>query len=501
MPSTGTDIALNTILYGPPGTGKTYHTVLYAVAIIEKKQLDAIRQEPYEAVLARYNQYKEAGRIAFTTFHQPYGYEEFIEGIKPILTEEDEDKNTCDVHYDVQPGVFKRFCDAAASGRPAQRANLGIRENPTIWKVSLNGTGDNPIRTDCLNNGHIRIAWDNYGQEITDRTVFTSGGKTVLNAFINTMQIGDIVFSCYTATLIDAIGVVTGSYEWHEEYPELKRLRKVHWIVKGIREDIFERNGNTAMTLSSVYRLSNISLSDVYQILQKYNCAPAALQVSQDSDNYVFIIDEINRGNISKIFGELITLIEPNKRKGQSEEAAVLLPNSQKLFGVPKNVYLIGTMNTADRSIAAIDTALHRRFSEVEMMPDPTVLKGVCVEDVAIDRMLDRLNQKIIALYDRDHTLGHAYFMPLKKDPTVKTLARVFRSSILPLLQEYFYDDYEKIRKVLGDNRKQDEETQFILAKPIEYQDLFGEDCSEDTPVRYEVNEAAFENIDAYRMI
>lgn len=345
------------------------------------------------------------------------------------------------------------------------------------------------------------IAWDNYGQEITDRTVFTSGGKTVLNAFINTMQIGDIVFSCYTATLIDAIGVVTGSYEWHEEYPELKRLRKVHWIVKGIREDIFERNGNTAMTLSSVYRLSNISLSDVYQILQKYNCAPAALQVSQDSDNYVFIIDEINRGNISKIFGELITLIEPNKRKGQSEEAAVLLPNSQKLFGVPKNVYLIGTMNTADRSIAAIDTALHRRFSEVEMMPDPTVLKGVCVEDVAIDRMLDRLNQKIIALYDRDHTLGHAYFMPLKKDPTVKTLERVFRSSILPLLQEYFYDDYEKIRKVLGDNRKQDEETQFILAKPIEYQDLFGEDCSEDTPVCYEVNEAAFENIDAYRMI
>ena len=494
-----TDVGRNTILYGPPGTGKTYHTVIYAVAIIENKELSAVEKEDYAEVLERYNEYKTQGRIEFTTFHQSYGYEEFIEGIRPMITPDDTDGESGEIQYSVQPGVFKRFCERAE--RPAVRvdADYGISDSPSIWKVSLEGTGDNPTRTECLKNNHIRIGWDDYGKDITDETDFSvSGGRVVLNAFINRMQVGDIVLSCYSASTIDAIGVVTGEYEWHDEYASLKRLRKVNWIVKDIRENILAINGGTSMTLASVYRL-NISLPDVYQLIEKYQ--PKQLAPAK-SENYVFIIDEINRGNISKIFGELITLIEATKRVGMPEGMTVRLPYSQKPFGVPKNVYIIGTMNTADRSIATIDTALRRRFLFREMLPDPKVLADISVEDLSISELLTRLNKRITVLYDREHTIGHAYFMPLKASPTVETLAEIFTNNIVPLLQEYFYEDYEKIRLVLGDNRKSNPEEQFIVAKENDYAELFGDiEVGLDDGYSYEINDAAFGNIEAYRSI
>lgn len=173
-----------------------------------------------------------------------------------------------------------------------------------------------------------------------------------------------------------------------------------------------------------------------------------------EKKNHVFIIDEINRGNISKIFGELITLIESSKRIGQPEGMKAKLPYSQQLFGVPDNVYIIGTMNTADRSIATIDTALRRRFRFKEMMPDADVLKGISVEDISVSEMLARMNKRISVLYDREHTIGHSYFIPLRDNPTIEQLAEIFENAIVPLLQEYFYEDYEKIRLVLGDNNK-----------------------------------------------
>lgn len=497
-----TDVHLNTILYGPPGTGKTYHTVIYAVAIIENKALAEVEQEEYSEVLKRYNGYKEQGRIEFTTFHQSYGYEEFIEGIKPVITSEDgADGETGEIQYRVQPGVFKKFCEKAQHPNPAQTKDFGFNESPNIWKVSLWGTGDNPIRSECLKNGHIRIGWDGYGKDITDETDFVDGGSVVLNAFMNRMQIGDVVFSCYSSTTIDAIGVVTGEYEWHDEYESLRRLRKVKWIVKGIQENILSLNGGTSMTLASVYRLSNITISDVYQLIEKYQPAPLA-PATDSHDNYVFIIDEINRGNISKIFGELITLVEPTKRWGQPEGMKAVLPYSQKSFGVPKNVYLIGTMNTADRSIAAIDTALRRRFFFKEMLPDADVLADVSVEDLAISELLTRMNQRITVLYDREHVIGHAYFMPLKVSPTIETLAEIFANNIIPLLKEYFFEDYEKIRLVLGDNKKPDVAEQFITVKPNDYGELFGDvDVGLDDGCSYEINDAAFENIESYRSI
>lgn len=255
------------------------------------------------------------------------------------------------------------------------------------------------------------------------------------------------------------------------------------------------------MTRASVYRLGKVSLDDVYQIIEKYHPAPAA-PMAESRENYVFIIDEINRGNISKIFGELITLVEPAKRWGRPEGMKVMLPYSQKAFGVPENVYLIGTMNTADRSIAAIDTALRRRFFFREMLPNPDVLSDIFVEDLSVAEMLDRMNRRIAVLYDREHTIGHAYFMPLKKNPTIEVLAGIFADSILPLLQEYFYEDYEKIRLVLGDNRKTDAEEQFITVKPNDYGELFGDtEVGLDDGCSYEVNDSAFSNIEAYRSI
>lgn len=496
-----TDVGLNTILYGPPGTGKTYHTVIYAVAIIENKELSVVEKEDYAEVLERYNEYKAQGRIEFTTFHQSYGYEEFIEGIRPTITPDDTDGESGDIQYSVQPGVFKRFCERAERPIVVANADYGISDSPNIWKVSLEGTGDNPTRTECLKNNHIRIGWDDYGKDITDETDFSvSGGRVVLNAFINKMQVGDVVLSCYSASTIDAIGVVTGEYEWHDEYTSLKRLRKVNWIVKDIRENILAINGGTSMTLASVYRL-NISLADVYQLIEKYQPKQIAPNNVRD-ENYVFIIDEINRGNISKIFGELITLIEAAKRVGCPEGMTVRLPYSQKLFGVPKNVYIIGTMNTADRSIATIDTALRRRFLFREMLPVPKVLADISVEDLSISELLTRLNMRITVLYDREHTIGHAYFMPLKASPTVETLAEIFTNNIIPLLQEYFYEDYEKIRLVLGDNKKSNPEEQFIVAKENNYAELFGDiEVGLDAGYSYEINYAAFGNIEAYRSI
>lgn len=492
-----TSIGKNTILYGPPGTGKTYNTVIYAVAIIEDKPLEEVKSEDYDEVMDRYNTYKAEGLIEFTTFHQSYGYEEFIEGIKPRMDQVDGEES--DLEYEITSGLFKSFCEKASQPIAREtREDLGMNASPTVWKVSLNGTGSNPVRSECLENGHIRIGWDGYGPSLTDETEYKNKGRVVLNAFINRMKVGDIVLSCFSSTTIDAVGVVAGDYEWHEEYSAMKRQRNVKWLVKDIREDITEITG-TNMTLASVYKM-NISVADVMSIVLKHSSNSNA--VKSGSNNYVFIIDEINRGNISKVFGELITLIEPSKRLGKAEGMTVKLPYSGKLFGVPDNVYLIGTMNTADRSIATIDTALRRRFQFKEMQPDPSVLDGVSVEDISIKDMLERMNRKISILYDREHTIGHGFFIPLLEDASIETLASIFENNIIPLLQEYFYDDYEKIRLVLGDNTKDDEADQFIVAKTVDYDELFGTtDVGLDDAVFYQLNPDAFDNIDAYRSI
>ncbi|MGL6200394.1 MAG: AAA family ATPase [Lachnospiraceae bacterium] len=495
--SSGYEIPKNLILYGTPGTGKTYSSVQYAVAVIEGKPLASIKSEDYSTVFDRYLKYKEDGLVMFTTFHQSFGYEEFIEGIRPVISSENKAESGHDIEYEIHDGIFKVFCDRA--GTPigsGESADLGIGKNPNVWKVSLEGTGDNPTRTECFEKNHIRIGYDSYGETLPDFYEKGDNGKNILNAFYYKMQIGDIVLSCYSSKTIDAIGVIVGEPEWHDEYSRYKRVRQVNWMVTDINHDIYELNSNKLMMQPSVYKMS-ISISDVLLLLRKLK--PALFTQEVKILNRVFVIDEINRGNISKIFGELITLIEPTKRIGASEQLRVSLPYSGQNFGVPDNVYIIGTMNTADRSIARIDVALRRRFSFVEILCQPAILKEILVDGIDISEMLDTLNKRITVLLDREHTIGHSYFLCLKTDPSIERLATIFENEIIPLLQEYFYDDYEKIQLVLGDNQKPNDSTRFILKKS-DFRKLFG-NADIDFSEYYEINSAAFREVDAYAFL
>lgn len=378
------EIVKNMILYGPPGTGKTYITATYAVLICGWYTLDTLKNMNHSKIMEIYHELEQEGRIGFTTFHQSYGYEDFIEGIRPVLDKEQKDgqnqseeqkpEKSDNLEYTMEAGVFKAFCEKAKE---------------------------------------------------------------------------------------------------ESEKP------------------------------------------------------------------YVFIIDEINRGNISRIFGELITLIEESKRKGEADERSVILPYSGLPFSVPSNVYIIGTMNTADRSIALLDTALRRRFSFVEMMPDTEVLKDINIEVpkmpdavdkkagnastagektgnaagnegkiiIDVQKLLEIINQRIEVLYDREHTIGHAYFCGLKENATLDGLKNIFKKSVLPLLQEYFFDDYEKIAMVLGDNQKRNRNYKFIVEdNGKDIHTLFGKELETDMldmlqHKRYMINEKAFDYAESYIQI
>ena len=360
------EIVKNMILYGPPGTGKTYITATYAVLICGWYTLDTLKNMNHSKIMEIYHELEQEGRIGFTTFHQSYGYEDFIEGIRPVLdkektdaqnqSEEQKSEKSRNLEYTMEAGVFKAFCEKAEKSKKP----------------------------------------------------------------------------------------------------------------------------------------------------------------------YVFIIDEINRGNISRIFGELITLIEESKRKGEADERSVILPYSGLPFSVPSNVYIIGTMNTADRSIALLDTALRRRFSFVEMMPDTEVLKDIKIEvpempdtvdkkagksTIDIQKLLEIINQRIEVLYDREHTIGHAYFCGLKENATLDGLKNVFKKSVLPLLQEYFFDDYEKIAMVLGDNQKRNRNYKFIVEdNGKDIHTLFGKELETDMldmlqRKKYMINEKAFDYAESYIQI
>lgn len=232
-------------------------------------------------------------------------------------------------------------------------------------------------------------------------------------------------------------------------------------------------------------------------------CQRAALGVVDElkTENrlpFVLIIDEINRGNVSRIFGELITLIESSKRTGMPEALEVTLPYSKERFSVPANLHIIGTMNTADRSLAGLDIALRRRFEFIEMPPRPDLLDGVTVEGVDIGQLLRTMNARIEVLLDRDHCLGHAYFMSLQNTPELSVLARIFRNNVLPLLQEYFFEDWQRIAWVLNDHRKP-QPLCFLRQPPSRLAELFGDDANvNEQGQRWQLNEEAFDDPGAY---
>ncbi|EGK8211687.1 AAA domain-containing protein [Campylobacter coli] len=447
------NMSLNQILYGPPGTGKTYHTINKALEIlgykkdenildykkikqaleefkIDYKKNDENRQERNQAK-ALFDHYVKEKQIVFTTFHQSYGYEEFVEGIKPNI--DSEERNSKEVEYKIKPGIFKEICERALENEDnIKDFNFHIDK----LKETAKEDGNNPEKYFKLPNTKYSIQY--------------RGGKTFRIKFDDMSKN-------------------------HKDYPV-----SIENIIKLYKTSSINEIYNSAYVKAILNYLKTQGLKDYQEKDEKTNLP------------YIIIIDEINRGNVSKIFGELITLIEPSKRIGEKEELKVRLPYSGDEFGVPKNVYILGTMNTADRSITSLDTALRRRFEFVEMMPDPDLLKNVFIcKDVEnpnkdedylgddaktegfaeiLQNILISINKRIEFLLDREKTIGHAFFMSeavkFNKDNwrkpdeyeedwyvlSISKLKSIFQNKIIPLLQEYFYNDYALISAVLNDN-------------------------------------------------
>ncbi|EAH6503023.1 AAA family ATPase, partial [Campylobacter jejuni] len=417
------NISLNQILYGSPGTGKTYHTIDKALEILGENL------ESRDEKKAKFDEYVKNGQIVFTTFHQSYGYEEFVEGIKPSLNSDENSQ----INYKVKDGIFKELCKKALENRDdIESFNFYINDLKEKTKEDAN----NPEKYFQLPNTKYSIQY--------------RGGKTFRIKFDDMSKN-------------------------HKDYPvsidNIEKLYKTSNI-----DEIY----NSAYVKAILNYLKSQGLKDYKEKDEKINLP------------YIIIIDEINRGNVSKIFGELITLIEPSKRLGNEEALELTLPYSGEKFGVPKNVYIIGTMNTADRSITSLDTALRRRFEFVEMMPNSDLLNNVFIcKDVEnpnededylgddaktegyaeiLQNILISINKRIEFLLDREKTIGHAFFMSeavkfnknnwIKPDEyeedwyvlSISKLKKVFQNKIIPLLQEYFYNDYALINAVLNDN-------------------------------------------------
>ncbi|KJS08958.1 MAG: hypothetical protein VR73_03705 [Gammaproteobacteria bacterium BRH_c0] len=521
------NIPLNQILYGPPGTGKTHQTVVSAVKAADPdfyldvvgSDTDDVTREHWLALKSRYDNLVEEKRIALVTFHQSYSYEEFVEGIRAST---DDGK----ISYSVEPGIFRDICESAQT--KAVPYEVEIKPGAKVWKLSIECAGPSKIFDDCMQTNVARIGWGKAGDLSIDpsqRTdeqnsyLATLGSQSLssLNEFSSGAKVGDWVVVISSITNIKAVGVVSGGY-YYEKSPykheaTFQNVLPVTWIAKDFDIPFIDLNDNVNLTLKTFYHLRRVSPVEVVKLLGKHNLLPTK-STAAELTNYVLIIDEINRGNISRIFGELITLIEPSKRAGSEESLVARLPYSKKELSVPRNLYLIGTMNTADRSLALMDTALRRRFEFVEMMPDTTLFTDTPpIKGISLRTLLETLNRRIEFLYDREHTLGHAFFIPVMQalansgeDAAFTVLSRVMHKKILPLLQEYFFEDWHKIRLVLGDNQKQDK-LQFIHSIDANgnLSELFGEDTDSiqisGAGIRYVVNEDAFDSPEAYKGI
>lgn len=410
-----TKYPLNQILYGAPGTGKTYKTKKLAVEIIENVEYSDSKEDR-DIIIEKYKNYVDSENIFFTTFHQSMSYEDFIEGIKPKM-DEDEEK---ELSYRVEDGIFKIICEKASN---------------SLSNVSSLGGN---VEVISFEKGWAQLV-DDYTEKSSKSETFTLSTSTEMGMdIVGVTNKGNLLLKPSKGGDIDYTVSYNRMQKLFNAFPDLSVVNN---IDKEFRQVIGGSN-STAYWCVLNYLLSSIKKN-------KEQLDILVTGTKREENNFVLIIDEINRGNVSAIFGELITLIEEDKRTGEKEALNVTLPYSKIKFSVPNNVFIIGTMNTADRSVEALDTALRRRFSFEEVSPRPELLKELEYQDVDLEKVLDTINQRIELLIDKDHQIGHSYFFSIN---SLDDLKRVFKDRILPLLEEYFYGDFGKIGLVLGEN-------------------------------------------------
>jgi len=462
-PQDGDHVTTNLILYGPPGTGKTFQTAREAVRLCgEEPPTD--RAE----LMARYRELADAGRIEFVTFHQSMAYEEFVEGLRPSSTDEDGQPLAGGFRLLPTSGIFRRIARRAeTSTGPGDRAfALGDRK---VFKMSLGDATDPDdayLFEEAVEGGHVALGFEDIDwsdpkfesrDEIMAACQAVAPPGTKLNAqsavvqmphiFRNWMRRGDLVIVSKGTKLFRAIGVIEGHYRFApREGGDYGHRRDVRWLWvdrDGVPvEEIYARGFSMRTTYEMFSNDLNVPALERYANSQREG--PGAPEA------FVLVIDEINRANISKVFGELITLLEPDKRLGRTNALRVRLPYSGDLFGVPANLHVVGTMNTADRSIALIDKALRRRFTFREMMPDYAV-EGMDREvegaGVTLAEVLRTLNVRIEYLLDREHQIGHGWLLGCG---TKASLDEAMRDKIIPLIAEYFFEDWGRTADVLG---------------------------------------------------
>ena len=418
---------LNRILYGPPGTGKTYRSVAEAVAIIESVSTASLMApDVYKLAKERFDHYRSTGQIEVVTFHPSLAYQDFVEGIRPETL-------NGQLVYDVAPGVLKKIAKDATDN----------------WKLSLK-----PLDAGLTEDERFERVFSQVIENIeeSEHGFIDAKLKKGYPAQVRAAPKGQ----GFVLTLKDYPTVYnTPKFQLKKLWPKRNEIKKP--------ADTNLYNGSFFWAVLKLLESTDANLG------------PPEVTEPPDKKRFVLVIDEINRGNIAKIFGELITLIEEDKRLGADNELTVRLPYSpdELPFGLPPNLYLLGTMNTADRSIALLDTALRRRFHFQELMPEPDVLTVDFISGVSMKKLLTILNKRIAYLFDRDHTIGHAYLSGVQ---SFAELESVFLHKIVPLLQEYFFDDWSKLQLIFKDFSPKPVALHIVRKIEDEATVLFGED-------------------------
>lgn len=448
----------NIILQGAPGTGKTYTTASLALSIIGKlpPREAETDKEYHKKVMEEYEKQQKEGQIAFSTFHQSMDYEDFVEGIKPKF----EGSNCQEIQYEIKDGIFKEIC------QNAQQITTQIQSNPIdftttrIFKMSLGEKGRNDIEVFdyCIENNVVALGWgDNIDfSDCQTRADFkakdSSWGSFAMEIFKLWMRIGDIILISDGTKAIKAIARITGNYEFHDDSPiNYCQFRKVEWLYNGenISIDKIYTKNLSQQTIYAFYFSKQYGKRDYNASINTdfLNNIITGQINNEKPKNYVLIIDEINRGNVSKIFGELISLLEADKRAGGDHPLTVTLPYSKEQFSVPSNLYIIGTMNTTDRSVGSIDYAVRRRFAFVTLKAEKSAIESYYMdnaelEEIAVAKFDDVekfLKDPNVVAPDVDFDdlmVGHSYFMA----KTLEELKLKWEYEVIPLLKEYKKD-------------------------------------------------------------